>query len=218
MAEKKKDPFAKENIGKTLDERVQHFQNLVGALQGMDGELKAKIAKHLKKASGGPNPDYSLIDETSKNYNAKVAQEVVDMIEGHYDTTNELSPLNKAFDASKTDPLTKEAVTNLYHGHKESLKREVGSKNYHLVLENLQKDNLSKVIAKLDESAPAGYDMKKHGDAFFDWLKEKYQIDVKNVDAEMLKRYGHDLIGKHVTGALSKDYLHSVGRKYRKAA
>ncbi|HLC96926.1 MAG TPA: hypothetical protein VJH97_06410 [Candidatus Nanoarchaeia archaeon] len=214
---KKKDPWAKDNLGKTLEERVSQHDNIINVVDAMDGELKAKIAGLLPKSGDGNVPNYDVLDRTKKVYDKKIAEQVAELIESHYDFSNKLHPLNKAMSKAKVDDTTRQLVKGIYGGHVEALKQHVGDPNYIALVSELQQNNRENISNQIARSAAAGYSHEKHGKHLADYMLKQHNADAKYVNLDQLARAGPDVIAQHIRHRLHKEGLYQIAPKYEKA-
>jgi hypothetical protein len=213
---KKKDPFAKENIDSTLDERQRQFESLTAVVSAMDGELKAKIAKKLMEGTDDATPNYNMLNRNSKAYDEAKAQAVIDIIDSHYDVKNDISPLRKALDTTKIDKTSRRLVENLYMGHKDQLKKAVGQAKFHAKMEYHQSENIDKVKNQLLEVASSDYNAFQHGENLVDHLKDKYKLDTDKVDVNMLKAAAPNVLSLALQGVLNAEKIYDLAPKYKK--
>jgi hypothetical protein len=214
----KKDVWAANNLEKTLERRKGQYKSLMSVIDAMDGELKAKIARTLPKLGKSNTPNYDALDRTSDAYDEKVAKRVVDIINKHYDISNKLHPLSKAFKKEGIDETSKKIIENTYSGHKEALLQAVGNPDYMMQLEQLQSENRQNVEQNIRAASGSGYDHKTHGEGLLDYLVKKHGVDKDKVDHATLRRSGQKIIGAHASGQLSKNTIYRLAPKYKQKA
>ena len=212
---KKEDPFVKGNLKKTLDTRKNQHQSIVNVVDAIDGEFKARVAEVLMEGTDDTTPNYDLINRTSDLYDEKKAQAIIDLVDSHYDVKNRIHPLRKALTDAKVDKTTRTLIENLYSGHKDDLKKAVGSTNYIAAIEQHMDENLKQVRGKILSAARSGYNMFKHGDDLVEHLKDTYRLDMDKVDVNAMKNMGGELIQMHVSGQLNDKVIYNSAPKYK---
>jgi hypothetical protein len=212
---KNKDPFAKENIAGTFSERERQFNSLTNVISALDGELKAKVAKALMDGTKDTTPNYDLINQHSKQYDADKAKVISGIIDSHYDLKSDLSPFRKGLDKTKLDDTSRRLVENLYMGHKDQLKKSVGQSKFYNKMNQAQHDNSEHVRQQLLQSAGAGYNAFQHGDNLIDHLKDKYKVDLEKVDVNRLKAAGSNVLVRVLQGGMSAEDIYNMAPKYK---
>ena len=214
--EDKNDPWHQDNIDKTVKHRRAHQRDLVGVIKAMDSQLRVEVTEILKKHTKKKGPaNWSLLDEEHDDYNPKVVEEVKAKIDEVYSLDSKLHPLKDVIKKANLggNYFNQQMVDGIYFGHKDKLKRGIGSKDYMGEMEREQEDNLKEILQKTSEQIFSGIDPEKHGAGAVEYLHGKYKFDKKKVRVDRIEDNCKEMIKAHFGRQLSKDVLHRTYKK-----
>ncbi|MBT4935617.1 hypothetical protein HOL21_02535 [Candidatus Woesearchaeota archaeon] len=211
---KKKDPWHKDNIDKTIKSRQNDQRNLLNVIQAMDSQLQHEVTNILKAKAGEGIPDWSLLDRESSKYDKKVADSVRAKIDEVYSIDSKLHPLAGVIKKAGLDNnyFNKKLIEGIYFKHTDALKKNVGAKDYMAVMKSVHKNNLDKVEEQSLEHLLSDVDSEKHGDGVVDYIHGKHKFDKSKVNSDLMKYNPQGLLRSHMGGDLNKDTIH---RQYR---
>lgn len=225
MAKEKLNPFKdSKTIEDTIDTRQRDIDNILGLVDALDSHFKTQVVDIIKKHNKGV-VDYNILakydkdGEENKKYNSKATKEVRDLVNQVYDISNEYHPLKGLIDEKlKDNYFHKQMIDGIYTKHKDNIKKAVGERGFHRLVKKTQDENLEEVTGELSKKIISDVNSEEHGDAIYDYLKKKYDLDPAKINEEHFKRNIDQAFGVHIEGRASKGFYHRSFKKYKKAA
>jgi len=211
-----KDPWAEGNFEKTIEDRVQENQDVASAVEAIDADFERRIKELIQDRKGKVSDRF--LDENSKEYDSKLAEDVQKLIDSHYNVNNRFSPLNKIVrkEGLGDSPMVKRILEDIYTSHKKDLYEGLGEKGFFRYFTVQKGENMKKVRNRHLTAAVGDIRPTAHGH-LVDYLVDMYRIDKDKISPDRMKQDLKDLMTGHLAaeegiGQFPKD---EVTRKYR---
>ena len=180
-----KDPWSEGNFEKTIEDRVQENQDVASAVEAIDADFERRVKELIQDRKGKVSDRF--LDESHKEYDEKLVEDVRKLVDTHYDVNNRFSPLNKIVNKEGlgNSPMVKRILEDIYAGHKTDLYEHLGEKEFFKQYKIAKSRNILTVKSRHVQAATGDINPRKHSH-LTDYLAGEYKVDPHELSKERM--------------------------------